>query len=213
MKDLIRFLLDNPILLVFVVMAILGNLGGSATAKARRRKVQQEKRKRIEEALGRGQRGNDPFDEPAAQTGTKRIEEAGDEVARRIREILGRAQGAPPATREEPPVPDAQQLRQERRDAEEARARASFEAAAALDSIELTPSEFDQRADGLTDMDDALGAVRRVPPRRILPVVPGVGRTALPTGMSPRQLVIAQMVLGPPRATSGFDDEASRLLR
>ncbi|MCA8970147.1 MAG: hypothetical protein KDC95_10200 [Planctomycetes bacterium] len=212
MKELIRFLLDNPILLVFVVMAILGNLGGSATAKARRRKAQQEKRKRIDEALGRGQRGNDPFDEPAAQTGTKRIEETGDEVARRIREILGRAQGAPAAKRDEVPVPDAQQLRQERRDAEELRARASFEAAAALDSIDSMASEFEKRADDLTDMDDTLGAVRHVPPRRIVPVAREVGRAALPTGMSPRQLVIAQMVLGPPRAMSSFDDEASRLL-
>lgn len=211
MDQLIDLLLRNPWLILLIVFGVLGNLGSSPAQKAAKKKRMEERARRhreLKERLERERSGSDPFEEPAVQEASRRVERSGDEVSRRIREILGRAQGdASSATTLAEPVraPVVPSTVPER----------GGDVVGGLDVTkfdveemgQLDVSDFEGFADALTEMDD--GASRQQLPRDLSPP----RRPNLPRGLRPNQLILAQLLMGPPRAFTEYDSEGSALLR
>lgn len=206
MDQIFDILMNNKWLLILIIFGILGNLGGSSAQKARKNREREAKAKRVRELVEQQRTGNDPFAEPAVETTSKRVEEAGEDVSQRIRDILGRAQAAPEppiAVEAVPVVLDRAEARENDRTVGQVMREAQFETS--LTAFEggfdtqLEVSDFKGFAAQLTDMDND----------RRLAVSRGVWhrpKANLPFGLNPQQLVVAQLLMGPPRALQPFEN-------
>lgn len=205
MDQLLDLLLRNPWLILLIVFGVLGNLGQSPAQKAAKRKRAEERARRhreLRERLDRERSGHDPFAEEAVDESRRRVEQSGDEVSKRIREILGRAQGAP-APEAERPVPVAASPRVADRGGEfvGGLAATTFEVE---EMAELEVSDFQGYADTLTEMDNR--------PAQALPADISPPRQArLPRGLKPNQFLLAQLLMGPPRAFEEYSDQQGLL--
>ena len=215
MQKILDLLLANPWLILFIVLGILGNIGGSAAQKARRKQERDEKRRRVRELIEQRRTGNDPFAEvsaPAAEqaqpvspvdTSQPTQPEASDDISRRIQEILGRAQGSP--TAQAPSLPTA-------RAADSTPARGGDLVGSNMDSrfeSSLTrfeggfeTTDFDERAAGLTSGQGSIEKQARKKGKQRAKL------RSLPLGLQPRQLIFSQIVLGRPRAEQPYGQDS-----
>lgn len=215
MEQLLDLLLQNPWLILLIIFGILGNLGGSAAQKARRKQQREARQRRVREVLEEQRKGNDPFEEPAVTTTTRRIEDAGDDVGRRIRDILGRAQGERESEAVvefvEPVVPT---VPDRGGDVVGGGIHPVFETS--LTKFEggaahvFEVSDFQRFADDLSDMDDDASRAEKRRVRLEVERRRRERRQRLPRGLKPQQVVLSSLLLGPPRALRSLEEESGR---
>lgn len=86
MEQIFEFLMNNPILILFVVLGILGNIGSSTANKKRQRERQQ--RQRTAPRQDRPQQDRPQQDRPRPQASGAPQQREEDDLSRRIREML-----------------------------------------------------------------------------------------------------------------------------
>lgn len=210
MQDLLDFLLQNPWLVLLIIMGVLGNLGSSAARRQSRPGRTRSPRR------GVGDDGEGPTPTRTAPRPPAEADE--EEIARRIRDVLvGRPRPEAPPQRPPTVQRGRRPLVQDRGlHAEEppagAPAPASVDDLVSADLGRLETSDL-----GGLEADD-LGTLTGRPSSLAESSVPAWievkaaarGTRRLPLGLSPRQAFLSMFILGEPRAFASYDDDPSR---
>lgn len=237
MREILEFLMDNLFWVVFVVLGILGNLGSST---AKRQQQQRERERKQREAQQQRQREAQPApwedDEEDEEIELEPVQPATqeDEIARRIREVLGQPQQSATTTRRAPaaaPTPPRTPAKERDRGGDLSEAFEEIEQIetfAVDDLSQASPSA--RRGTPPAAPVAAVAKVARVDPTGVssdLGQLEGMGltvqsmkaatvassqRAAVPPSRghklgNPRDAVLSMLLLGPPRALTGWDDD------
>ncbi len=191
MERLLEFLLGHPWLLVFLVIGILGNLGGNKQKRPQRPRT--PRTPTWDEPLG-----SDP-DEDARQA---------EDLGRRVRELLGEAppREEPVVEIEPPRLVEPEELRATSQDLSGATLRERM-ARADTDRESASSTHMESFERDLADLSrEKMGAIERGGAG-----VQGLSVRAatLPLGLTPRSMVAATFIFGPPRALRRYEEEGT----